>query len=101
MQAANIRALAVILIGRVKDARMTSVAQARRDESSSPLADEVEPRFHAAFQRAHAGDAVLPQQERRTGARSFVRSKAEQHDFAIARDLVAAFHEFLGSEAED
>src|SRR5450755_123508 len=42
------------------------------------------------MQGAYAHDPSFHQQQRRTGARSFVRSTAEQDDVAIARDIYVA-----------
>ncbi len=50
----------------------------------------LQPRVRAALQRAHTGDAIFLQDQRRTGARGFVWSSAEKNDIAIARNLVMA-----------
>jgi hypothetical protein len=42
------------------------------------------PGFEAAFQRANARNALFSEEERHTGARSFVWSSAVEDDFAIA-----------------
>ncbi len=54
----------------------------------------------SAEERADAGDAVLSQLQRRTGAGGFVGSSAVENDVAVSRDLVVAEFEFLRSEAE-
>ena len=56
------------------------------------------PGIYAAVERVHAHDPPLPQQQRRTGAGSFVWSTAEQDDVAIARDVdVARLQVFEGN----
>ena len=42
------------------------------------------PGFEAAFQRANARNALFSEEERHTGAGSFVWSSAVEDDFAIA-----------------
>ena len=53
------------------------------------------PSVEAAFERAHTGDPVMQQQERRTGARGFVWSRTVEDHFFVAGDLVLAGFDFL------
>src|ERR1035441_10286903 len=48
------------------------------------------PGIHAAGERVHAHDPPPLQQQRRTGAGSFVWLTAKQDDIAVARDFVLA-----------
>src|ERR1700679_650949 len=45
------------------------------------------PRVEPAFERTHTGDAVFFEDQRRTGAASFVWSSAVEDHVAISRDL--------------
>src|SRR5207245_7484192 len=54
----------------------------------------------AALQRSHTGDTLTMQEQCRTGTGSFVRSRAKQHDVAVARYLVTAFGEIFRGHAQ-
>ena len=58
------------------------------------------PGFQAAFEGANARDALSSEEERHTGARSFVWSSAIENDFAIAGQTVVFLFELLGVHAE-
>jgi hypothetical protein len=58
------------------------------------------PSFEAAFERANAGDALFSEEERHTGARSFVWSSAIEDDFTIVGQQIVFFLQFLGVHAE-
>jgi hypothetical protein len=49
------------------------------------------PCFQTALQRANATNAVISQDERRTGTRGFVWSSAVEDDFAVAGQPVVLF----------
>ena len=53
----------------------------QRDERVATVA----PCAEAALQRPNALDALLPEEERHTGAGGFVGSSAKENDFAVAR----------------
>lgn len=58
------------------------------------------PGFEAAFEGADTLDALFSEEERHTGAGSFVWSSAVENDFAIAGQTVVFFFELLGIHAE-
>ncbi len=78
------------------------------DGEKSQLPDSLIPlQFHRLFpgispalKRPHAGDSVISQKQRRTGAGRFVWSGAEQDDFLIARDFGMTCRQFFGRNSE-
>jgi hypothetical protein len=58
------------------------------------------PGFQAAFEGADARDALSSEEERHTGARSFVWSSAIEDDFTIVRQKIVLLFELLGVHAE-
>ena len=58
------------------------------------------PGLQSALQGPDAFDAVLSQEQRHTGAGSFVGSSTVKNDFAIARQAVAFFFEFPGFDMQ-
>ena len=66
------------------------------DERVAALAPSVE----AALQRANALDALLPEEQRHTGAGGFVWSSTVEDDFAVAGQTVVLFFQGLGVHAE-
>ena len=49
------------------------------------------PGFEAALEGANTRDALFSEEERHTGARSFVRSSAVEDDFTIVRQQTVFF----------
>ena len=70
------------------------------DFSGSADAGQLQPRIRPARKRTHPGNSIFPEQERRTGARSFVRSSAEKNDVAIARNFVVSRRHLTQRDAE-
>jgi len=58
-----------------------------------------DPGLEAAVQRADTLDALFLEEQRHTGASSFVRSSAVKDDVAVARDLGVSGLEFGGTHA--
>jgi len=58
------------------------------------------PGVQAALQRANMLDALFSEEERHTGARSFVWSSAVEDDFTIVGQKIVFFLELLGVHAE-
>ena len=58
------------------------------------------PRVEAAFERAHSGDAVFLELQRRTGAGGFVGSSAVEDHIAIPGDLQMPFLQLLAVEPD-
>jgi hypothetical protein len=56
---------------------------------------EAAPAFQAPFQRPNARDAPPPEKQRHPGAAGFVRSRAVEHDVAVAWNFPVAVLEFL------
>src|SRR5438046_4754250 len=54
------------------------------------------PCIQAAFQRPDALDSILSEEQRHTGAGSFVRSSTVKNHLTIPRETVALFLELLG-----
>ena len=73
-------------------------AEGRRDRLIDRRSCEFFPSFGAALERAHPGDPLGFQEQRRTGAGGFVRSTAEENDLAVARNLLAASGEIFWSD---
>src|SRR3989442_826900 len=59
-----------------------------------------EPGVQTAQQRAYARDAVLPEEQRHTGAGGFVWSSTVEDYFAVARQAVVLLFQLLGIHAE-
>jgi hypothetical protein len=77
--------------------RMNSGRKSRNRNVYGPTASSVRrrrreplPCLGATQQRAHTGDSLRFQQERRTGAGSLVGSSAEENDFPVSWNLRAA-----------
>ena len=68
----------------------TFQAGALRGEAKFAEGDKSPPCICSALKRAHAGDALLFQQQRRTGAGRLVGSTAKENDFAVARHVAEA-----------
>ena len=68
----------------------TFQAGALRGKAKFAGGDKSPPRVCSALKRAHAGDALLFQQQRRTGAGRLVGSTAKENDFAVARHVAEA-----------
>lgn len=60
----------------------------------------VAPRVKAAFQGANLPDALPPEEQRHTGAGSFVRSSTVEDDFTIAGQALVVFLDIGGIHAE-
>jgi hypothetical protein len=58
------------------------------------------PGVETAFERADPGDAAASEEERHTGARSFVWSSTVEDDFAVVRESLIVILEFLCIHAE-
>lgn len=54
------------------------------------------PGVKAPQERAHAGDSLSLEQERRTGAGGFAGSSAVEHDVTVARNLQVTLLNLLG-----
>jgi len=65
-------------------------------ERKSPAA----PGFQASQKRPHAGDAVAKKEKRRPGAAGFVRSRAVQHDIAVAWNLLMTARDLFGNHID-
>src|ERR1043166_9103187 len=61
---------------------------------------KITPGVESTLERADASDALPFEEQRHTGAGGFVWSSTVQNDFAIARETVAVFLEFLGIDAK-
>ena len=66
------------------------------DERVAALA----PGIQTALQWADALDAILPEEQRHTGAGGFVRSSTVENYFAVAGQKVILLFQFLGVHAE-
>jgi len=72
----------------------------RRLPASATRLHHFGPCFCAAPQRTYLADAPGPEQQRRTGAGSFVWSSAVQDDLAVPRDLLRIAGEILNGKAD-
>ena len=69
-------------------------------KSSTPAySRQLLPGLRAALQDAYARDSLRPQEQRRTGARSLVRSTTEKDDLAVPRDFSTPGSEFVRRQA--
>jgi hypothetical protein len=82
--------------GEIRDAFLVRLRERNGDERVAALA----PGVQTAQQGANAGNAVLPEEQRHTGAGSFVRSSTVEDYLAVARQAIVLLFQLLGVHAE-
>jgi hypothetical protein len=76
--------------------RREELSQRYRHERIASFTPGVQP----ALQRADASNALIPEQERHTGARGLVGSSAVKDDVAIAREPIILLLQLIGVHSE-
>src|ERR1043166_7322247 len=59
-----------------------------------------QPALQASRERSHVRDSLTLECERHPGARSFIRSRAVEHQSLATRQLSSSFFEFLGRQSD-